>query len=100
MSTYFFRLCLLLAFLLCAGCLGGPKVVPPEITGEGVAGIGGPSNTTRAGEMADGDMDAGTEPPPTTVTSGGTGGQGGDQDAYQESDAGVTDDDAGSLREP
>jgi hypothetical protein len=110
MPTYFFRICLLLAFLLCSGCLGGPKVDPPGIMG--AAGIGESAPTTHTGERDDGvaedAMDSGIDYRPVDASVGtggqgaGTGGQGGHYDAsYSETDAGaLDDDDAGSLDEP
>ena len=107
MLNLLFRICLLLAFLLCSACIGGPKVVPPEVTGEGTAGIGGSYRPTDSNDYANGTggagemMDSGVLNPPTAGISGGTGGQGENIDAAEDSDAGsIDDDDAGSTHEP
>lgn len=98
MLTCFFRLCLLLAFFLYAGCLGGPKVDPPSIGNERAEG---PDTTGSGGSTsAEESMDSGIAAPINENPSG-AGGQSEDNGMTKQQDSGVTDedDDAGSTHE-
>ena len=108
MLNLFVHLCLIFSFLLCSGCLGGPKVVPPEITGEGVAGASAPSDQLNTGEHSNdvanaGGMDSGVAPPGTETSGGGTvGREDEDSNTFKTSDSGLIDEDedAGPTHEP
>ena len=99
MPTPILRLCLVFAFVLCAGCLGGPKVDPPGISdGERSGGSGTYNTGGSEGAANDVSMDSGTAQPtegPVTSTGGTTTAE---DDSTDQSDADfMDDDDAGSI---